>query len=77
MNQDVFRKEESKGSSDFENKHNLDICVCVKVCQRHLKFYFYAGVQNTKPPNDHQNVSFSFSDGLLWLCIKKKFNLVF
>ena len=46
------------------------VCVCLKVCQRHLKFDYYAGVQNPKPQNNHPNVIFSFSDAILWLCIK-------
>ena len=52
------------------------LCVCIKVCQRHLKLDFYAGVQNPKHQNDHPNVIFAFSDGLLWLCIIF-FNLLF
>ena len=43
----------------------------VKVCQRHLKFDFYAGVQKPKPPNDHPNEIFDFSDAILLLCLKK------
>ena len=45
------------------------------MCQRHLKFDFYAGVQKPKPPNDHPNEIFDFSDAILLLCLKK-FELV-
>ena len=40
----------------------------------------WARVPNPKPPNDHPNMIFAFSDGILWLCIKTTLefgNLVF
>ena len=46
------------------------LCVCVKVCKRHLKFDFYVGVKNPKPPNDLQNMILFSSICILRLCIK-------
>ena len=66
----------SQGLSKFLIKTSVwCLCVCVKVCKRHIKLHFYAGVRNPKSPNDQQNVTFSFSDGILWLCIKNTLNL--